>query len=287
MNIVRVTQGSLEWHEHRRRYRNASETPVVLGVSPWKTPYQLWQEKLGLVQPAVTAAMVHGGELEPAARAAYEGRTGFVMQPLVLLDGEYSASLDGVTIGGDRIVEIKCPYKGQSSALWQAVEGGGHLPKHYQLQVQHQLMVSGAEIADVFIFDGSDGILVEVLPDPTAWPRIHEGWDTFAEYVATKAAPPLCDRDKRVREDAEWLSAAAHYLDIKLAAEQAQEALTEAKERLVALATHTSETGGRVTVTRFWKAGVIEYKRIPQLQGVDLEQYRGCNRLETRVTADD
>jgi hypothetical protein len=30
------------------------------------------------------------------------------MQPLVLVDGEYSASLDGLTLGSERIVEIKC-----------------------------------------------------------------------------------------------------------------------------------------------------------------------------------
>lgn len=284
MNIVRIAQGSPEWHSHRRRYRNASETPVVLGVSPWKTPYQLWQEKLGLVQAEVTAAMRHGGELEPAARAAYEARTGLVVQPVVLLDGEYSASLDGVTLGGERIVEIKCPYQGQRSTLWQAVEGGGHLPEHYQLQVQHQLMVSGAEIADVFVFDGNDGILLEILPDPTAWPPIHEAWDTFAEHLASRIPPVLCDRDKRSREDAEWLSAAAHYLDIKLAAEQAQKALAEAKERIVALTSHTSEAGGGVTVTRFWKAGAVDYKKIPELRALNLEQYRGEMREEVRVS---
>ena len=32
--IVQIVQGSPEWHEHRRRYRNASETPVVLGPRP-------------------------------------------------------------------------------------------------------------------------------------------------------------------------------------------------------------------------------------------------------------
>ena len=42
------------------QHRNASDTPVVLGVSPWRTPYQLWQHKLGLVEPEVTPAMLHG-----------------------------------------------------------------------------------------------------------------------------------------------------------------------------------------------------------------------------------
>ena len=76
MNIVRMAQGSPEWHEHRRKYRNASETPAVLGVSPWQTPYQLWQLKLGLVEQEVTPAMRHGSDMEPAARAAYERQTG-------------------------------------------------------------------------------------------------------------------------------------------------------------------------------------------------------------------
>src|SRR5437762_905865 len=159
MNIVKLMQGSAEWHEHRRKHRNASETPVVLGVSPWQTPYWLWQAKLGLVRPEVT--MLRGTELEPAARAAYEARTGLVMQPLVLVDGEYSASLDGLTLGGERIVEIKCPVKGRDSTLWKAIEAG-RLPEHYQWQVQHQLMVTKAEVADVFVFDGTEGIQLEV-----------------------------------------------------------------------------------------------------------------------------
>ena len=106
--IVNLVQGSAEWHEHRRTHRNASETPVVLGVSPWQTPYQLWQQKLSLAKAEATKAMLRGSELEPAARAAYERRTGLVMKPLVIVDGEYSASLDGFTLAGDRIVEIKC-----------------------------------------------------------------------------------------------------------------------------------------------------------------------------------
>ena len=41
--IVKLVQGSPAWHEHRRHHRNASETPAVLGLSPWMTPHQLWQ----------------------------------------------------------------------------------------------------------------------------------------------------------------------------------------------------------------------------------------------------
>ena len=280
--ICRLVQGSAEWHEHRRKHRNASETPVVLGVSPWQTPYQLWQHKLGLTEPEVTAAMLRGTELEPAARAAYEARTGLVMQPLVLVEGEYSVSLDGLTLGGERIVEIKCPFKGRDSTLWKTVEAG-RLPEHYQWQVQHQLMVTQAKVADVFVFDGKEGIQLEVTPDPDAWPQIRAAWDTFMHCVTEAQAPPLTARDTRVRDDPDWLIAAAAYLELKTAHDELSAKCDEAKVRLVGLADHAKEEGGGVVVTRFWKRGSIDYKRVPELAGVDLEQYRGAGREEMRV----
>jgi YqaJ-like viral recombinase domain len=81
------------------------------------------------------------------------------MQPLVLVDGDYSASLGGLTLAGDRVLEIKCPFRGRDSALWKSVQEG-KLPEHYRWQVQHQLMVDRAEVADVFVFDGDTAEMV-------------------------------------------------------------------------------------------------------------------------------
>lgn len=280
--IVKLVQGSAAWHEHRRNHRNASETPIVLGVSPWTTPFQLWQQKLGLAAPEINPAMLRGTELEPAARAAYERLTGLAMQPLVMVDGEFSASLDGLTLAGDRLVEIKCPFKGRESTLWKSVQER-RLPEHYQWQVQHQLMVTKADIADVYIFDGTEGVIFPVAPDESAWPRICSAWDAFSRCVTEAQAPPLSDRDTRIRDDAEWLSAAASYLEAKRAADTIGIALDEAKAALVGLTDHAKEQGGGVSVTRLWKRGNVEYKRVPELAGVDLEPYRGAAREEVRV----
>jgi putative phage-type endonuclease len=282
--IVKLVQGSAEWHQHRRTHRNASETPAVLGVSPWTTAYQLWQIKLGLVESEVTAAMLHGTQLEPQARAAYEALTGHVMQPLVLVDGAFSASLDGLTLSGDRVLEIKCPFKRRDSTLWKTV-AEGRLPEHYQWQVQHQLMVTKADIADVYVFDGAEGLLLEVTPQPDAWPKIHAGWDAFMRCVSEGQPPSLTDRDTRVRDDPEWLSAAAAYLELRAAYDVVSAKFDGAKAQLSGLASHAKEQGGGVSVTRLWRRGNIDYKRAPELDGVDLEQYRGPSREETRITA--
>lgn len=284
MNIVQLAQGSQAWLDYRRNMRNASETAAVLGVNPWMTPYQLWLLKTGRLTPKVTPAMQHGTELEGSARLAYEQHTGNIMQPIVLQDGAYSASLDGMDLDGQLIVEIKCPYKGKASELWNmAIEG--QVPEYYALQVQHQLMVSRATKAHLWVFDGSQGLLLNLEPEAATAERICQGWDAFQAYLDTDTAPPLTDADTVLRKDAVWAQAAQAFTQARSTAEQADAALARAREVLVGLATHVREQGAGVSVTRFWKAGAVDYKRVPQLQGVDLEQFRAKAREEVRVSA--
>ena len=280
--IVNLVQGSPEWLAYRLAKRNASESAAVLGLSPWTTPYQLWQAKTGRLVPAVTLPMQRGTELEPLARAAYEEKTGLVMQPLVIEDGGYSASLDGMTLTGDLILEIKCPMRGSRSDLWQDVSAGV-VPERYLVQVQHQLMVSGADIAHLWVFDGQYGVL-HAIERNTGWmERITEAWDVFQPFLDRDTPPPLSVSDAVVRSDAAWANAADVYAQAKKASEAATEALDQARQQLVALTQHPREQGAGVSVTRFWKTGSVDYKKVPALKGLDLEAYRSKAREEVRV----
>lgn len=283
MNIIQLPQGSQAWLDYRLSMRNASETAAVLGVSPWCTPYQLWLLKTGRSVSKVNPAMLHGTALEPSARAAYEAHTGLVMQALVVQEGAYSASLDGMTLEGDLIVEIKCPYRGQDSSLWREVQAGW-VPDHYAAQVQHQLMVSGATQAHLWVFDGTQGLVRPIERNEDAMQRIRESWDLFQGFLDRDTLPPLTDADTVLREDAEWEEAALAFMQAKQAADAADTALETARSALVALAQHPREQGAGVSVTRYWKAGSVDYKRVPTLQGVDLENYRGKSREEVRVS---
>src|SRR5674476_1047737 len=134
--VLKLVQGTPEWHEHRSQYRNASETAAVMGLSPWQTPYELWLVKTSRKTTVENEAMKHGTRMKPKARAAYEQESGLVLQPKVVVDGLYSASLDGLTMDGQLVLEIKCPFQGQTSELWQMTKAG-QVPEHYCLQVQH------------------------------------------------------------------------------------------------------------------------------------------------------
>ena len=281
--IVKLIQGSPEWHAHRSHHRNASETPAVLGFSPWMTAYQFWQLKTGRVSAqAPTAAMAHGTAMEPLARLAYEELTGDIMEPLVMVDGQYSASLDGITLGGKLMLEIKCPKSKESKMLLEAK--AGRIQESVFWQIQTQLMVSGAEQAHLYVYDGTDGILLEQRRDVAAWETLRAGWDAFAACIKEDQPPALTDRDTLIRTDAKWQAAAIEYARLKAEADTVDEKLDAAKARLTALAVHNSESGAGVTVTRYWKNGSVDYKKVPQLAGVDLDLYRGQGREEVRVT---
>jgi putative phage-type endonuclease len=281
--IVKLVQGSPEWHAHRAQYRNASETAIVMGESPWQTPYQLWELRTGRRQPEANAAMARGTALEPQARTAYEVLTGHVMQPLVLVEGDYSASLDGLTFEGDLLLEIKCPVKGKDSVLWQQV-ALGEIPAHYRWQLEHQFLVSKAQSGHLYVFDGTEGLLLEVTPCPDHWQAIHEAWNGFMECLRADTPPALTDRDKVIRKDAEWQVAAEQYAQLKAEASEIAKRLDSAKEALESLITHPCESGFGVTVTRYFKQGAIDYKRVPELAGVQLEAFRQKGRWETRIT---
>ena len=281
--IVKLVQGSPEWHAHRAKYRNASETPVVLGLSPWTTPHQLWEIKTGrAAQPNVTASMAHGTATEPLAREAYEKLTGYVMQPLVLVEGDYSASLDGITLDGGLLLEVKCPKSKDSMILSEAKAGRITVDIFWQLQ--HQLLVSQADLAHLYVYANGEGILLEQKPEPEVWDTIRQEWGRFVDLIRTDQPPALTERDTVVRTDEMWQAAAEAFLALKAEADAATSRLDEAKAKLIGLAQHSSEKGYGVSVARYWKTGNVNYKRVPELAGIDLEMYRGAGREEVRVS---
>lgn len=280
--LVQLAQGSPEWLTYRNSRRNASESAAVLGICPWTTPYQLWMLKTGKAQPRSNVAMRHGSELEHAARAAYEAQTGQIMQPMVLQAGDYSASLDGMTLGGDLILEVKCPFHGVASELWRSLIAGV-VPEHYVIQIQHQLMVSGAATTHLWVYDGNQGLLKVIGRDEAIMARIQAAWDGFQAFLDNDQSPPLMDSDTAVRTDEAWAEAAEAFRQAKQVADAAVEGLDQARQAVLSLASHPKESGAGVTVTRYWKQGNVDYKKVPALQGLDLSPWRAKGREEVRV----
>jgi len=68
---VILRQNTPEWLEVRKTKLGASDAPAILGISPYKTAYQLFLEKMGLVQDEDTYQLSYGVFCNAVAGVSY------------------------------------------------------------------------------------------------------------------------------------------------------------------------------------------------------------------------
>jgi putative phage-type endonuclease len=159
--IEMMDQGTEEWFTIRIGKVTASRVADVIAKT--KTGYSATRDNYmaQLVCERLTgqkgesfsnAAMQHGTDTEPLARAAYEAlkdvlvdEVGFVPHPSIEMAG---ASPDGL-VGDDGLLEIKCPNTAThiETLLSQIVPG------KYNTQMQFQMACTGRQWCDFVSFD--------------------------------------------------------------------------------------------------------------------------------------
>jgi putative phage-type endonuclease len=174
MIILNIEQRSEAWYEARcGRVTGTRFSDLVAGEST-KTYKSLVSDIACEIithrqdEGYTNAAMEHGIETEPDARAEYETvmgvkvtEVGFIMRDE---NDKYhdwvGISPDGLTADG--MIEIKCPMM---RTHIEYIEGG-KLPTEYRYQVQGQLFVTGLPYCDfVSYVEDMKLFIVRVLPD--------------------------------------------------------------------------------------------------------------------------
>ncbi len=265
-----MQQQTKEWHEARRKHIGASDAPVVMGVSPWRTPYQLFLEKLGLGEQKYTNnAMRYGIATEDKARKEFEAYTGLSMFPQVVFHPKHSfmmASLDGADLDRQFAVEIKCPSnpKDHESAM------DGIVPEKYYPQVQHQMECLGIDMIYYFSYTHNSSKIIEVERSQSYINEMIDKEKEFWRRVEELDAPPMTDKDYERREDAEWITLEERWKFLQPYIEESE----QLREKLIACANGKNVKGNHLTLSRFMRKGNVDYKKVPELKGVDLEPYR-------------
>ena len=161
MDSHQLEQGSIEWKMSRLGKVTASRISDVVaktktGYSSSRANYmaQLICERMTneFQESYTNSAMTHGVENEPFARAAYEAKTGNMVDQVGAIDHPTipmsAASPDGL-VGDDGCLEIKCP----NTATHIDTVLGEEPAKKYFDQMQWQMRCADRSWCDFVSFD--------------------------------------------------------------------------------------------------------------------------------------
>ncbi|KGK27594.1 YqaJ viral recombinase family protein [Pseudomonas plecoglossicida] len=189
------------WLQIRKQGIGSSDAAAAVGLSPYKSQLELWLEKTGRdaglpkVDPHdEESPMYWGNILEPIVAWHYSKRTKHRVRRINAVlqhpDPELPwmlANIDREVIGADDVQILECKTAGINGArLWK--EG---VPEYIQLQVMHQLAVTGKQAADVAVLLGGQTLEVHRIErDEQLIARLIELERKFWQYVETDTAPP-------------------------------------------------------------------------------------------------
>lgn len=192
-----------EWLKWRRKGIGSSDAAAVAGLHPWRSAVEVWAEKTGFALPQEPSEeaqerMHWGNVLEDVIAKEFAERNQVRVRrrnamlqhphyPFMIANLDRIAHLDD----GPAVLEIKTTaerHRGQ----WVGPKGEELVPDWYAIQVQHQLAVTGYEMAYVAVLIGGqeyqertierDDELIEALI------QIEERF--WNEHVLTATPPP-------------------------------------------------------------------------------------------------
>ncbi len=270
MILKDLAQGSEEWLQLRKSKITATDAPIIMGASHWKSKVQLYHEKMDPeYNTTVNDRMRRGIDLEPHARELFILKTGIHVEPQVVVKDWAMASLDGLDSQGKTAVEIKCPGNAD-----HACAVSGSVPDHYLPQLQHQMYVCDLDKIFYFSFDGFDGVTVEVSRDDEYINRMIEEEKKFYDCLVNKTPPEPSENDYVYREDHEWEECALMWQSVSKSIKRLQEKEEQLREKLVLLSGGSNAMGAGISLCQVRRKGSIDYSKIPELKNVNLETYR-------------
>lgn len=186
-----IEQGTEEWHALRLGKVTASQMVNVM-MKPEAAGFQNYRAQLvcerltgRATETFKSAAMEHGTETEPQARAMYTMATGRDVQQVAFLDHPSIAmagcSPDGL-VGKLGMVEIKCP---QPTEHIRTLIGGA-IKRQYALQMQWQMACTGREWCDFVSFcpDLGDDLALHVQRVEVDHDQIRQLEDAARAFLA-------------------------------------------------------------------------------------------------------
>lgn len=285
MKTENIEQRSPEWFKARKGKITGSQVGAILGVNPYKKPADAMREMVRSYHNAPSeftgnSATEWGTANEESATKQFEmfhsiapvEETGFHIHP----EHEWlGASPDGL-LDENGVIEIKCPYgqRDKNPPVFKSLED----QPHYAAQIQIELFCTGREFCEFYQW-APHGDLKETAEFNQLWidenlPKLkafHEAY--LIERELPNAQRYLEPKHTEVNDEFITDLVTRHSElseQIKALEVLKKDLFTEIVERC---GEKESEINGH-KLTLVERKGSIDYKKVPELKGVDLESYR-------------
>jgi putative phage-type endonuclease len=216
----------------RRDGIGGSDAAAALGLSKYKSPFQLYLEKIGEIDEPEQEkpVLARGKRFEPVLRQMYTEQTGREVNQFFKPIQSAVIPFMFVTPDGiadeDRYLEIKTA---RHRSEW-GEPGTDEIPQEYLIQVQHGLFVTGLQVADVFVAFSLDDIeLYEVRADKELQDLIIEGEREFWNHVKTLNPPEITNYEDVI---ARYRRSSRKAIEASLEIERLANLLKRQKERI-------------------------------------------------------
>ena len=288
-----------EWLKWRHQGTGASEAAALYDEHPNMTKLQLHviKSQKEFKEDDSNAYIKNvGNTLEPIARSRFsalyniENGTDETFDPrrVELKDLDFiKASLDGCSRDGKVLAEFKFMSKpiekdkelteGQQKHI-DVLEG--KIPRHYWIQIQHQLLASGADECHFVSFDGESLHTTIVMPDVDFIKNHIKVCTDFWMSVKEGDAPEASKDDLVEIKDAAMKDKCKEWKKLKVKLDDIEEKIKVLREDILKDVKHPhSKCAGVGFTLCAGRAGAIDYTKImslPQVKtlGIDPEQYR-------------
>jgi len=274
-----------EWLAERRTGIGGSDIAAVLGLSPWRSPLDVYRDKVDGQEQPLTEAMRWGLLLEDLIAREYAYRAQVTIQRVnsllrspgrdwaiasldrvILSPGKHARVHRGQLKGADGILEVKA-VNAFSADAWGRDDDPDAVPVHYAAQCMWYLGVTGLPWCDVAALIGGQHLVIKRIErDEETIAAMFERAERFwFDHVLARIPPPPQTADEAAKawptDNGETLEADESLLEAYNQARAAKVRIAEAEreydaavERIkLALGERSALTlDGRPIVT--WKA---------------------------------
>lgn len=283
------------WLAIRQSGIGSSDAAAAVGLNPYKSQLELWMDKTGRQftdkEPSrgemLTSPLHWGQVLEPLVADHYARHTGHRVQRVnaILQHVEHPwmlANLDREIVGSDEVQILECKTAGLFGArLWK--EG---VPEYVQLQVMHQLAVTGQQAADVAVLLGGHELQIHRIErDEAMIAQLIALERQFWDYVESDTPPPADGSDSAdqalralfPQDDGETIDLCQDVVLSQAFADlqQVRKTLDDAKKQEAKLKHCLQQAMGTATLATF-PSGSLSWK-----------QTQPVNRLDTKALQKD